>query len=197
LGAIDERIRGQALESAELKKAVAELAPVIEEAATAVIDALIKGNRVYTFGNGGSAADAEHFACELAGRFRLDRPAYRVEALTTNAPTLTAIANDYGFDKVFVRQITGRVEKGDVAIGFSTSGKSPNVVEAMRAAKDEGLTVIGLTGADECPMDALSTILIKIPSKDTPRVQEGQMLVVHILCDIVEAEIERRRESGK
>jgi len=195
--ATEKRIGGQALESAETARAVAELSDVIARAADAVIEALSRGNRVYTFGNGGSAADAEHFACELAGRFRLSRPAYAVEALTTNSPTLTAIANDYGFDQVFARQIQGRMKRGDVAIGFSTSGRSLNVLEAMRAARAEGIAVIGLTGAAPCPMDELADILIKIPSSDTPRVQEGQMLAVHIICDLVEAEIERRRAAKK
>jgi len=197
LTTFDERAADQANESAETARAVAALAPVIHKAADAIVEALSNGNYVYTFGNGGSAADAEHFASELAGRFRLKRPAYRVEALTANSSTLTAIANDYGFEKVFVRQIQGRMKPGDVAIGFSTSGRSANVLEAMRAAKEEGLTVIGLTGGAECPMDELAGVLIKIPSTDTPRVQEGQMLAVHIICDLVESEIEGRRSAAK
>lgn len=194
MSGMEDRIRSEAVASAEVAESVADLAPVIREAAEALIAALQKGLKIYTFGNGGSAADAQHFASELAGRFRLERPAYRVEALTTNTSTITAIANDYGFDYVFSRQIQGRMKPGDVVIAFSTSGRSPNVLEAMRAARDEHLVVVGLTGGAPAPMDELADILVKIPSTDTPRVQEGHMLTVHILCDLVEAGIERAKK---
>jgi len=153
--------------------------------ARVLVEALRASNRIYAFGNGGSAADAEHFAAELAGRMAIDHPSLPCLALTSNSALLTALANDYGYEHVFGRQIVGLGKPGDIAFGISTSGNSPNVLEAIKVAREHGLTTIGLTGrGGELP--SLVDHCICIPSDATPRIQEAHMLTIHVLCDLVE-----------
>ena len=147
---------------------------------------LQRGGKVFFFGNGGSAADAQHLAAELVGRFEKERRALPAFALTANTSTLTAIGNDYSYEAVFARQLEGLGSRGDVAVGISTSGKSPNVLSALRSAKQMGIASVGMTG--QCGSDMASVVdyCISVPSKRTARVQEAHILIGHILCEIVE-----------
>ena len=137
-------------------------------------------------GNGGSAADAQHFAAEYVGRFYYDRPSLPAIALTTDTSIITAIGNDYGYDQVFSRQIEGYSVKGDILFAISTSGNSPNIINAINTAKKKGVVVVGLTGNAPSKMDDICDYLFKIPSADTPRIQEGHALIEHIICQLVE-----------
>lgn len=161
----------------------------IEKAAVVIIGALRNGGKLLVFGNGGSAADSQHIAAELVGRFKMERKALPAVALTVNTSTLTAVANDYGYDVAFSRQIEGLALKKDVAMGISTSGNSKNVIEALNKARAMGLKTIALTGGDGGKMKAAADILINVPSKDTPRVQEAHIMIGHILCELIESGI--------
>jgi len=158
----------------------------IAAAAKMLIDALRGGRRVYVFGNGGSAADAQHIACELVGRFRRERAALGVLALTTDSSALTCIANDYSFERVFARQLEAFARPGDVAMGLSTSGNSPDVVAALRRARELGVGTVALTGAGGGACAALADVLLDVPADCTPRVQEVHAVIYHILCELVE-----------
>jgi D-sedoheptulose 7-phosphate isomerase len=160
-------------------------APVIR-AAAAIRDAFTAGGKLLVFGNGGSAADAQHLATELVGRFTRERQALAAIALTTDTSILTAVANDYGFDRVFVRQIEALGRPGDVAFGISTSGKSPSVLKALDAARARGLTTVALTGYDGGPIGATAQIHINVPASSTPRVQEVHGTLIHAICELVE-----------
>lgn len=148
-----------------------------------------KDQKVLFCGNGGSAADAQHLATELAGRFYLERAPLFAEALSTNTSFLTAVGNDYNFDTIFARAVTAKGREGDALIAISTSGKSKNVLKAIAAAKEKNMLIIGMTGASGGKMLGLCDYLIQIPSKDTPRIQEAHILVGHIICELVEAEL--------
>ena len=161
----------------------------IEKAAAAIIDSLKKGGKLLIFGNGGSAADSQHIAAELVGRFKKERKALPAIALTTDTSALTAIANDYGYDAVFSRQLEALGCKGDVALGISTSGNSKNVIEAFKKARSLGLKTIALAGSDGGSMKDEADISIIVDSKDTPRVQESQAMIGHILCGLIEDNI--------
>jgi D-sedoheptulose 7-phosphate isomerase len=169
---------------------VAEIAAVAELTA----DAYRRGGKLLLFGNGGSAADAIHVAAELVGRYLVDRPAQPAVALVANPSSVTAIGNDYGYDEVFARQLRGLGSTGDVAMGFTTSGRSVNVEKALRAAAEMGLATVAMTGADPGPVGAAAEHRIRIPSSDTPRIQEGHMLAAHTICEWVEAKLVE--ESG-
>ena len=158
----------------------------IEKTAVAIIDSLKKGGKLLIFGNGGSAADSQHIAAELVGRFKMERKALPAVALTTDTSALTAIANDYGYDAVFSRQIEALGSKGDVALGISTSGNSKNVIEALKKAKSLGLKRIALSGGDGGKVKDEADISIIVPSKDTPRIQESHSMIGHILCQLIE-----------
>jgi D-sedoheptulose 7-phosphate isomerase len=160
---------------------------VTAKMAEAIIEALRKGNKVLFAGNGGSAADAQHLAAELVGRFAYDRPGLPAIALTTDTSALTAIGNDYGYDQVFSRQVEALGVRGDVFIGITTSGKSPNILKALEAARSRGVTTVGWTGrvAPES-FNALSDMLLTIDADTTARVQQGHMIVGHIVCALVE-----------
>lgn len=145
--------------------------------------------RVFFAGNGGSASDAQHLAAELVGRYYLDRKALDSEAITTNSSTVTAIGNDFGYDKIFERAVEGKGREGDVFIGISTSGNSKNIVKALTKCKEMNIKTVGFTGEKAGLMDTLCDVVIKIPSKDTPRIQEGHILAGHIICEIVEKEM--------
>jgi D-sedoheptulose 7-phosphate isomerase len=151
-----------------------------------MVKALQNGNRIYFCGNGGSAADAQHLAAELSGRFYTDRKALPAEAFHCNTSYLTAVANDYSYDVIYARLVEGLGNKGDILIGLSTSGNSSNIVKAFETAKEKGLITVGFTGASGGAMKPLSDYLINVPSTDTPRIQESHVLIGHIICQFVE-----------
>ena len=176
-------------ESVRVHAAVHELLPVVMAVAEEMTAAFRDGGRVFFFGNGGSAADAQHWAAELSGRFYRDRAPLPAVALTTNTSAVTAIANDDGYDEIFVRQLAGQADAGDVAVGISTSGNSANVVRALRYGQDHELVTVGVTSAGEGDMDPFCTHRIDIPSEDVARIQEGHLLCGHLLCAVVEREL--------
>jgi D-sedoheptulose 7-phosphate isomerase len=160
----------------------------VADAAAAILAASNDGGKVLVFGNGGSAADAQHLATDLVGRFQRERRALAAVALTDSS-LLTAVANDYAFDRVFVRQIEALGVRGDLAFGISTSGRSANVVEGLRAARARGLRTIALTGRDGGPDGALADIHINVPDPSTARVQEAHRTLIHAICELVEREL--------
>ena len=177
-------------EGAELRIQLADtLGPNIVDAADLIAEGLKAGGKVLLFGNGGSAADAQHLAAEFVGRFVLERSPLPGIALTTDSSILTAVGNDYGFDEVFVRQVLALGRPRDVAIGISTSGNSPNVVKAVRVAAERGLRTIGLAGRDGGVLAKEVEIAITVPSTNTARIQECHIAVGHILCELVEGEL--------
>jgi D-sedoheptulose 7-phosphate isomerase len=147
---------------------------------------LQQGGKILLAGNGGSAADAQHIAGEFVSRFAFDRPGLPAIALTTDTSIITAIGNDYGYEKLFARQVQANGNKGDVFIGYSTSGTSPNILRAFEEARKQGLVCIGLTGDRGGPMLELCDYLLEVPSNDTPKIQEGHLVLGHILCGLVE-----------
>ena len=159
---------------------------LIEKAAKAMIQSVKKGQKIIVFGNGGSAADSQHMVAELVGRFKKERPGIAAIALTTNTSILTAISNDYSYDVSFKRQIEALGTAGDVACGISTSGTAKNVNEAVKKAREMGLTTVSLTGKDGGALKGLTDIAIIVDSQDTPRIQESHILLIHILCELIE-----------
>lgn len=185
-------IKDQIKKSYETKQAIYEnenLLNKIENVAQKCVLLYRKGKKTILAGNGGSAADAQHIAAELVGRYGFDRPSLPSLALTTDTSNLTAIGNDYGYDKVFSRQLEGMGQEGDIFIGISTSGNSVNLIEAFEAAKKKNILTIALTGRDGGRMAKLADISLIVPSNSTPRIQESHILIGHILCDIIEKEI--------
>ncbi len=175
-------------ESAEAKRRLADSeAGAIARAAELIADAVVGGKKVLAFGNGGSAADAQHVAAELVGRFQAERRALPAIGLVSDAPTLTSIANDYGFEEVFARQLDAVAATHDVALAISTSGRSPNVLAGVRRARELGLVTIALTGGDGGELARLADVAIVVPSWSTARIQECHVAVVHILCEAAEA----------
>jgi D-sedoheptulose 7-phosphate isomerase len=156
-----------------------------------IIAALRTGNKLLIIGNGGSAADAQHIAAEIVGRYKQDRPAYAAVALTTDSSALTAIANDYGFEQVFARQVEGLGQRGDVLLALSTSGRSPNILAALRSASERGLVTIGFTGAKGETLGAHCDHLLVAPSDETPVVQQIHLTVAHGICDEIEQTLMR------
>jgi D-sedoheptulose 7-phosphate isomerase len=154
-----------------------------------ITNAFQKGNKVLFCGNGGSAADAQHLAAEFSGRFYIDRKALPSEALHTNTSYLTAVANDYSYDVVYSRLIEGIGNAGDILIGLSTSGNSKNIINAIKTANYRNITTIGFTGETGGEMNTICDYIIKVPSNDTPRIQECHMLIGHIICELVEKNI--------
>ncbi len=187
---LEERIQRQFQDSAQLKlQAITLLAEPIAQAVACVATALSNGGRVLACGNGGSAADAQHLAAELVGRFERDRPELAAIALTTDSSILTALANDYGFEQVFARQVRALGQPGDVLIAITTSGDSPNVVEAVRAAQARDMLVVALTGKGGGQMSALLRdvdVHLCVPHARTARIQEVHLLMVHCICDGVD-----------
>ena len=161
----------------------------INEAVTLVAKAFTGGYKVQFCGNGGSAADAQHLAAEFSGRFYKNRKALPSDALHCNSSYLTAVANEYSYDDIYSRLVEGTMHKGDVLIGISTSGNSGNIVKAFEMAKSMGIVTIGFTGAAGGKMSELSDVLINVPSTDTPRIQESHILIGHIICELVEAQL--------
>src|SRR3989344_5740695 len=173
----------------EVVQKLAAETPDLEGVAALCIAALGNGNKLLGAGNGGSVADAHHFAAELVGRFKKERRALPALALDANPSAVTAIANDYAFAKVYARQIEALGKEGDVFFGISTSGNSENILEAIQAAKTAGCKIVGLTGQSGGKMAGLCDFLINIPSEDTPRIQEMHALVIHTLSDLIESEM--------
>jgi len=175
-----------------------EVVLTIAKVSEILVYALKQGNKALLFGNGGSAADAQHIAAELVGRFAFDRPALPALALSVNSSCVTAIGNDYGFDRVFSRQLEALARPGDIAIGISTSGNSQNIIHAMSAARKMGLLTIALTGSTGGDLRKSVDHCIRVPSNETPRIQECHILIGHIVSELVEREIfhEEGRVSG-
>lgn len=167
--------------------ALADLAGDLERIAGLMIQALTSGGRIFWLGNGGSAADSQHLASELVGRFERERPGLAAIALTTDSSALTAIGNDYGFEQVFARQVEALCRPGDLVIGISTSGNSPNVLRALERARDLGIATAALSGRDGGCLKDLAEACLIAPADNTARIQEAHLLAGHILCDLVEA----------
>lgn len=167
-----------------LKENITEIKLLVEE----VVRTIREGGKIILFGNGGSAADAQHIAGELVGRFKLERKGLPAVALTTNTSILTSIANDYSFDNIFSRQLEALGKKGDLVVGISTSGKSKNVIEGLKKAKELGLKTVSLTGEKGENLRKFSDICLQVPSHQTPRIQEAHILIGHIICELVEEE---------
>lgn len=185
-----------ALASASLKGSIAALEafeaqglPLVVQAAETMAQAFASGRKLLAFGNGGSAADAQHLTAELMVRFQMERPSLPAVALTTDSSVLTAAGNDYHFDEIFAKQVKGLGQTGDVAVAFSTSGRSPNIIKGLLAARTKGMLTIGLSGREGGDMPPLCDILINAPSDETPRIQEVHALVVHVLCQLVDAKL--------
>lgn len=172
-------VKAKILEDASITNRIAEVVSV-------VVDALRNGHRLYFCGNGGSAADAQHLAAELSGRFYTDRKALPAEALHCNTSYLTAVANDYSFDVIYARLVSGIAESGDVLLGFSTSGNSRNIINAFEVAREKEVVTIGFTGAQGGQLKPLSDHLFNVPATDTPRIQEAHIMIGHIICELVE-----------
>ncbi len=182
-----DSIKNYLSESSDLISSLAKDPPAqIQLISQAIINAIKSGSKVLIFGNGGSAADAQHFAAELVGRFKKERKGLPAIALTTNTSTLTALANDYDFDMIFKRQIEALGKKGDIAIGISTSGQARNVISGLFTARDMGLTTIALTGQKGTNLIDTTDISLLIQSENTPHIQEAHILIIHTICKIVE-----------
>ena len=173
-------------EHIETANKVKDLLPLVNEAGNICINALKSGNKIMICGNGGSAADAQHIAAELSGRFKKERRALAGIALTTDTSALTAIGNDYGFEYVFSRQVDALAKKGDVLIAISTSGNSQNVINAIKSAKENDCKIITLSGKDGGKMKEMGDVNIVIPSNDTPRIQEMHIMIGHMICALID-----------
>jgi D-sedoheptulose 7-phosphate isomerase len=183
------RVTSYLREGAELRLRVAqENAAAIIKGAMAMSKCLQSGGKLLFFGNGGSAADAQHLAAELVGRFVVERPGLAAIALTTNASVLTAVGNDYGFDRIFARQIQALGRQGDVAVAISTSGNSPNVLAAMKQARVQGIKTVALSGNDGGELAREADITVRIVSTKTALIQECHIAIGHLLCDLIEQE---------
>ena len=177
--------------AAHLKVAetMSSLTNAVEIAAQLCIDALQDGGKLLIFGNGGSAADAQHIAAELVGRYKIDRKGIPAIALTTDTSTITAISNDFGYEYVFERQVEALANKGDVLIGISTSGGSSNVINGLKMASKIGCRSIGFSGSDGGEMNQICDTNLEVPSEDTPRIQEMHIVIGHIICHLIEQEL--------
>jgi len=183
-----ENIRAHISESIRVKQALLDdeaLVGKIDTIAQVMIDAYKTGHKTLWAGNGGSAADAQHMAGELVNKFTFDRPGLPALSLSTDTSIITAVGNDYGFDRLFARQVEAQGCPGDVFIGISTSGRSKNIVEALTVCREKGITSVAIVGAAPCPLDDADYV-IHVPSTVTPRIQESQTLIGHILCYLVE-----------
>lgn len=163
-----------------------ELSPQIAEMVTLLVETFRRGGKLLVMGNGGSAADAQHFVAEIVGRFKMERRGLPAIALSTDTSILTAIGNDYGFDRVFQRQVEALAVPGDMIVGISTSGNSPNVLLALQLAREKGCCTVGLLGKDGGSIKDLCDLALIVPTSDTPRVQEGHITIIHIVCDLLE-----------
>jgi len=185
---IDRRL-GEHIDTLQRLKDDQNLKAAVATAVDWITDCFQKGGKVWFCGNGGSAADAQHLAAEFSGRFYFDRPVLPSEALHCNSSYLTAVANDYGYEQVFARLISGIGAPGDILVGISTSGNSKNILRAFEVCREKGVRTIAMTGASGGKMKDLSDLLINVPSSDTPRIQEAHITVGHIICELVEQAI--------
>lgn len=163
-----------------------DLSPRIAEMATLLVETFTRGGKLLVMGNGGSAADAQHFVAEIVGRFKMERRGLPAIALSTDTSILTAIGNDYGFDKVFRRQVEALAAPADLVVGISTSGNSPNVQQALELAREMGCRTVALLGKDGGSIKSVCDLPLIVPTDDTPRVQEGHITIIHIVCDLLE-----------
>ena len=187
---LESRLAEELMESIQVKKRVVEQEmPTLVRIVEAISEALRNGKKVLTFGNGGSAADSQHIAAELMGRFRRERRALPAIALTTDTSILTAIGNDYGFEEVFARQVEALGQPGDVALAISTSGNSPNVLTAVQKAREIGMRTIGFTGQQGGRLKDAVDLCFRAPSPSTPRIQEVHITVAHAICEVIEADL--------
>ena len=168
------------------KKTIASNSKLIEIAANICIDSLKNGNKILIFGNGGSAADAQHIAAEIVGRYKVERKGLPAIALTTDTSVITAISNDYGYLHVFDRQVEALANEGDVLIGISTGGSSANVISALKLAKELGCKAIGFSGRDGGELNSFCDVNLVVPVKDTPRIQEMHILIGHTICHLID-----------
>jgi D-sedoheptulose 7-phosphate isomerase len=183
---VEAWIEAQVDDARAVQEAVRVMAPRLADLAARLVDVFRHGGRVFFFGNGGSAADAQHWAAELTGRFYQNRPSLPAFALTTNTSQLTCLANDFGYDEIFARPLAGMIGSGDAAVGISTSGRSANVLRGLEVARTRGALTIGFTGATGGDMSDHCDHLIRIPSDDVARIQEGHALCAHLVCAAVE-----------
>jgi D-sedoheptulose 7-phosphate isomerase len=184
-----ELIADRLKESIRVKEETLNDLSTIEAIASALTSCLKKGKKVYFFGNGGSAADAQHLAAEIVSRFYMERKGMPAEALCTNTSVITAVGNDYSFERIFARQIEAAGAEGDIALGISTSGNSANVIEAMKSARAKRMVTIGFAGQKGGKLKDVVDLCFCAPSNDTPRIQEVHITVGHIICEIVERDI--------
>jgi phosphoheptose isomerase len=166
-----------------------DMSALIAEVTGALVETFRNGGKLIVMGNGGSAADSQHFAAEIVGRFKMERKALPAVALSTDTSILTAIGNDYGFDSVFSRQVEALASAGDMVVGISTSGNSPNVLKALQLAREHGCRTVGLLGKDGGSIKDVCDLSLIVPTSDTPRVQEVHITIIHIICDLVEKEL--------
>lgn len=186
---MNEQVDQHFIDSIAAKEASRALVPTIARAGTTLANCLQSGGKILSCGNGGSAADAQHFSSELLGRFEAERDGLPAIALTTDSSTMTAVGNDYGFEQVFARQVNALGRKGDALLAISTSGNSPNVIRAIEAAHAKGVTVVALTGRDGGRIGAMlqpSDLELRVPSDRTVRIQEVHLLIIHSLCDVID-----------
>ncbi len=189
---MERSVQDQILEAVRTLEAIASdsaLLTVVDAVAAACVQSLRGGNKILFAGNGGSAADAQHLAGELVSRFAYDRPGLPAFALTTDTSVLTAIGNDYGYDRLFARQVEAVGTRGDVLFAISTSGRSPNVLGALAVARERGLVTVGMTGRSGGAMHGCCDHLLCVPSDSTPRIQEGHIALGHAICQIIESRI--------
>lgn len=197
---MDKIIKRILSESIKVKKEILDdpsLLDQIRKIASLIIEAYKRKKKVILFGNGGSAADAQHVAGELVNKFQLERAALPAIALTTDSSVLTSIANDRDYSKVFARQVEAWAEEGDVVIGISTSGTSPNVIEAIKVAKERGVKTVGFTGRNGGKLAELVDLVISVPSDNTPRIQESHITIFHIICYLIERELFGNGNEGQ
>jgi D-sedoheptulose 7-phosphate isomerase len=181
-------------ESISISSKIEDLAEEITQSIDKIVNCIINGNKIIIFGNGGSAADAQHIAAELIGRFTLERKSYPAIALTTDTSALTAIGNDYSFNEIFSRQCESLVNNGDVVIGISTSGNSKNVEKGLEMSKNNGAFTISLLGNDGGKIKNITDINIIVKSKSTARIQESHRIIYHIICELVEEELKKMEQ---
>ena len=195
MGKYLKNILSEIQDSSKVKDQLKHEAKVIEKIALVMITAIKSHHTIFLLGNGGSAADAQHIAAELVGQYshKVKRPGLPAMALTTNSSIITAIGNDISFDNIFSRQVEAFVKKGDVVIGISTSGRSKNVTEAIRLAKSKGAITVGFTGKGDNSLSELTDIVLRVPSNNTQRIQESHITVGHILCSLIESDLEKNK----
>ena len=190
LNLFHSQISNLLLESVNVKQQlISEQLTEIEKVVTTIIQTYRKNKKVYAFGNGGSAADANHFITELVGRFLIERKGLPAVSYCSNEILMTSIANDYGYDNTFTRQVDTFVKPKDLVVAFSTSGKSKNVVKALQLAKEKGAVTVGFTGSSAGSFPGICDICIRVPSENTPRIQESHLAVIHIICELLEKEL--------